>query len=132
MTAPTYPLRASALTVAELMETSCKSAGMPGSPRCSDGQPAAIPTKAVVDLFSDLCSELSEALKLIYEGIDEPNGAALTGAAALVRNVGAAVDRAVVALGGSAYNSQDGWLLSPVAAEALARIEARKCEEARP
>ncbi len=113
------------------MESSSKSAGMPGAPSCSEGQQATIPTKVVVDLFSGVCAELSEALDLIYEGIEEPDGAALTGAAALIRNAGAAIDRAVGALGGSPYNSQDGWLLSPVAAQALARIEGREAQDGR-
>jgi hypothetical protein len=114
------------------MESSSKSAGMPGAPSCSNGQQALIPTPVVVDMFSDVARQLAEALDLIHEGINEPEGPALAGAAALVRNAGAAIDRSVRALGGGAFNSQDGWLLSPVARRALARVEGSQVQGSQP
>jgi hypothetical protein len=113
------------------MEPSLKSAGMPGAPSCSEGQQAMIPTTVVVDLFSGVADHLASAHDLIHESIAEPDGAALSGAAALVRNAGAAVDRAMRALGGLAWNTPEGWLLTPVAAQALARLESSQDDRER-
>ena len=99
--------------------------------RCGTSPHAQIPAALAVDLFSGVAEQLAAAHDLMLDGIAEPEGSALSGALALVRSAGATVDRAMRALGGLAWQSQEGWLLTPVAAQALAGLQGRQDDDER-
>lgn len=94
------------------METSIQSAGLPGAPRCSEGQQASAPpmdgrmvaARALfMTLASDLASVRGEVEAMIEEG---QGGTRAVSLLALVCQLGQMADQAQVALGGSLISNR--------------------------
>jgi hypothetical protein len=81
----------------------------------------------LASVLLDISSNISTALYLVDDELGAGTGSnRLGGAAALLAAAGAKCDRLSVALGGSAHDEPDGWLLGPAVLDAMRRIEGGK------